>query len=361
MNAMLSDEELRGLLAEAAADFPVPDPVIAVPADPPGPGWRPASMRRWQVGAAAAVVVAGALVASAVLGGGGPGSFTDTAGEPFTRAPGSPLGYSSADGSPAVAPQRRAPTGTSIPGAGTSGGAAGVTSGGGTVVPRDDSRVVKTGSMSLAVDEGRVGATVARLEGLVTGLGGFVADAQTRESGEEPSAQLVVRVPVARFDSLVAQVRGLTAKVVSAQVAGKDVTAEYADTAAQIASLRAARSRYLDILARTRTIGETLTVQQRVDDVQRQIDRLEGQRRVLANRSELGTLTLSVVEESDERLATAAPSGWSRAWDDARDGFVGGLQSMLAGSGRALLLLAVGAVVLLLGRLGWRRAQRRLV
>lgn len=355
MNAMLSDEELTALLAEAAEDFPVPEPELAVPSPRP----RRVTTRRWQVGAAAAAVVVGVLVASAVLDGGGREAFTDTAGEVFDRAP-SGLGYqsgSSADGgavmAPQVGPRSGAATGGSAPtGAQTSGG---------TVVPGDDSRIVKTGTMTLVVDDGKVPSTVARFQSLVRAAGGFVAEASTAEAGDQPSAQLVVRVPVARFDGLVAQVRGLGAEVVSSQIEGKDVTAEYADTAAQIASLRAARSRYLDILSRARTIGETLTVQQRVDDVQQQIDRLEGQRRVLANRSDLGTLTVRVGEDSDELVATEAPSGWSKAWDDARDGFTGGLQAMLAGSGRALLVLIVAGVVLVLGRLGWRRARRRLV
>ena len=74
----------------------------------------------------------------------------------------------------------------------------------------------------------------------------------------------------------------LPVKVLSASSEGKDVTAEYADTQAQIQSLKAARARYLAILAKADTISETLSVQQRVDEVQGQIDRLEGQRRVLA-------------------------------------------------------------------------------
>ena len=147
----------------------------------------------------------------------------------------------------------------------------------------------------------------------------------------------------------------------TAETSGKDVTASYADTTAQIATLKAARGRYLAILAGARTIAETLTVQQRIDDVQGQIDRLEGQRRVLADQSDLGTLTVTVGERSEEVLAVPARTGWSKAWHDATHGFTGGLQALLAGSGTALLVLLVGAVVLLLGRLGWRRARRRLV
>ena len=151
-------------------------------------------------------------------------------------------------------------------------------------------------------------------------------------------------------------------KVLSATTTGKDVTASYADTKAQIQSLSAARDRYLDILARAKSIGETLTVQQRVDDVQEQIDRLEGQRRVLADQSDYGTLTISVADRADQAaLVTKEPSGWSKAWDNAKHGFTSGVQRLISGSGRTLLVLLVGAALLLLGRTGWSLARRRLV
>ena len=360
MNAMLSDEELAGLLAEAASDFPVPELELDLPAHPQVAWWQ---RRRWQGAAAAAVLVCGALLASPSLSGG------DNADKTAERTPvmgtgGAPgagtTGANAYDQQPVVAPGLPSLTGTS----GTSSGSLGAAVTGGTsasaLVPADSSRVVKTGALTLAVGDGKVTATVVRLQALVSGLGGYVADSSSQEAGDNPSATLTVRVPVARFEALVAQVRALKVKVVSAQTGGKDVTAQYADTQAQIESLRAARGRYLAILARARTIGETLTVQQRVDDVQGQIDRLEGQRRVLADQSDLGTLTFSVSEQV-EQLAASEPSGWSKAWKDARHGFSSGLQSLLAGSGRALLVLLVGLVVLVLGRIGWRQARRRLV
>jgi hypothetical protein len=170
-----------------------------------------------------------------------------------------------------------------------------------------------------------------------------------------------VRVPVSSYESVVQAVRKVGGKVASAESSGRDVTAQYADTAAQIESLKAARSRFLTILGGARTIGETLSVQQRVDSVQEQIDRLEGQRRVLANQSSLATLTVTVSEQADVVAQTHGRSGLAKAWDDARHGFTSGVEALIAHSGRALLVLLVGAAVLLLGRAGWRLARRRLV
>ena len=362
MNAMLTDDDLARLLEEAAGSFVVPAPDLDVPEPQQKRLWE----RRWpQAGAAAAVLVAGSLLLASVGAPGG-GGDADTAGSvngigrlaPGLSGQAPPQSGTDSDSVTATSGQKRAL------GTGSTSGRAPASTGTGrstAALDADGARIVKTGTLSLAVDDGKVSATVLRLQSLVASARGYVADSKSEESGEHPTAILTVRVPVARFESLVSSVRALHVKVVSADTSGKDVTASYADTRAQIQSLQAAHDRYLDILSRARTIGETLSVQQRVDDVQRQIDRLEGQRRVLADQSDYGTLTVTVAESGGEVLASDEPSGWSKAWDDAQHGFTSGVQSLIAHSGRTLLVLLVGAALLLLGRTGWRLARRRLV
>ena len=357
MNAMLTDEELERLLGEAATSFAVPEHELEAPARPRRrlPDW-------WAKAAAGVAVIAigtsfalaphhsttgligtaksapGAAESGGTTGGGGlaPEAPTDAVAGPITP---------DALRAPAVAGTGSGSSLSFTPDTG------------------DGARIVKTATVTLAVDDGKVRPAVVALERLVVSARGYESDSSSDEVGDHPSAELTVRVPVAAYDAFLAQVRGLKLEVVSVTQTGKDVTATYADTQAQIQSLTAARGRFLAILARAKTIGETLTVQQRVDDVQQQIDRLEGQRRLLASQSDYATVTLSVAEKGaqDQAFVKKAPSGWSKAWHDATHGFTSGVQSIVAGSGRTLLVLLCGAALLLLGRTGWRLARRRLV
>jgi len=233
----------------------------------------------------------------------------------------------------------------------------------GNVTSQDAPRVVKTGTISLIVDKGKVGEAVIKLRGVATRVRGYVAEESSQELGDSPSASVTMRIPVATFDSVMTELRskGFGAKVVSAESSGRDVTASYADTQAQLRSLEAARNRYLAILRTATSLGHVLEVQQRIDGVQAQIDRLEGSRRVLANQSDLATLTVSVADKDGEALKSVEPSGFGEAWDDAKDGFTGGLEALVARSGRALLVLMVAAVLLVVGRFGWRIARRRMI
>jgi hypothetical protein len=225
------------------------------------------------------------------------------------------------------------------------------------------SRVVKTGSIALVVEDQKVSPTLQAVERAARQDGGYISSGTTNEYGDTPSGELTIRVPVAKFEDLVAQVRALDAKVRTATTSGKDVTAQYSDMEAQLKSLKATRDRFYTILAKTKTIGEILTVQQRIDNVSGQIDRIEGQRKLLANQSDLATLTVSVSEAGDPVVkATTKPrSGISQAWHNAIDGFVTGVEAIISHSGRALLWLLCLGALFLLGRSGFRVARRRMV
>jgi hypothetical protein len=170
-------------------------------------------------------------------------------------------------------------------------------------------------------------------------------------------------VPVEQFEVVVTRVRSLDAEVRTATTSGRDVTAEYTDLEAQLRTLRAARERFLAILAETRAIGDILAVQQRVDETTGQIDRLEGQRALLQSQSEMSTLTVTVTEADDPvvRVNEKPDDGLSKAFRDAWDGFTSGVEAIVAASGRAVLLLLCAAVLLVVLRLGWRIGRRRLV
>lgn len=387
MNPMLTDEDLTALLGEAAGTFAVPDEGPAFVLEEHGDGPSRSWLGRRGLAVAGVAAAAGLVALLAQSGGldlaknsetvspasargaagsaagsvGGAGDLGGTSGGGTTGGTSGTAYEAMGSGPPVTAPRALSGVKAPLPAAGQVVLPPAVVPQGGQVAPVDGARVVKTGDLSLVVDDGRVTDTVTRVTALAKGAGGYVADSSTQELGDNPTALLSLRVPVAQFETLIGQIRALKVEVASQSASGKDVTAEYADTQAQIQSLQAARQRFLVILGGTKTIGETLAVQQRVDEVQAKIDRLEGQRRVLENQSDKATLTVNVGEKADQALITQERSGLSKAWYDARHGFTSGVESLLAHSGRALLVLIVVLVGLVLARPVWRLARRRLV
>jgi hypothetical protein len=229
----------------------------------------------------------------------------------------------------------------------------------------DNAKIVKTGSIALIVSDGKVSTVITKITGLAKGAGGYIADSKSQEYGDDPASTVTMRVPVNAFETVVQKVRDQVkngvGKVDSSSTSGQDVTAQYADVNAQIQSLTAARERFLSILSRANSIGEILSVQQRVDSVQQQIDSLRGRLRVLKDQTSYGTLTVTVSEKAKAETKAHVQSGLSKSWDNAQHGFTSGVESMISHSGRALLLLIIAAVGLVILRSGWRLARRRMV
>jgi hypothetical protein len=383
----ITDDDLSHLLDEAASSYDVPehglDDILAALEDLPRS--TPIVRRGWfQLSSAAAVAVAG-LVFLATTGNNpeSAGSSTSSAGANHSTA--AQRDVAGATGQKAAAPVPRAAFGTSGSSSGSAGGGAALTGVGAgapaglpaqtapqaplapvvNAPPTDtgDARVVKTGSIALVVKDKKVSPTLKAVNQAASLEGGYIASSSSEEFGDTPSGEVTIRVPVARYEKLVDRIRSLDADVRTATSSGKDVTAQFTDLESQLRTLNATRDRFLIILGQTKTISEILTVQQRVDNVSGQIDRIEGQKKLLASQSDLSTLTVSVSERGDPVVkATNKPrSGISQAFTDARDGFVNGVEAIIRHSGGFLLFLICAGVVLLLGRLSWRVARRRMV
>jgi Domain of unknown function (DUF4349) len=343
----VTDAELERLLSGAAGSFAVPEEGASavLRRAEPGSRKRPPDRSRW-LAAAAGVVAVLCVGAIAVGTSGGNGTSGGT-----TASSGGARDSGASVPGPALAPDLAGP-GVSAPET-----AAG---GRGAAVGTATARVVKTGTLVLAVGDGQVPATVTAATRAAQAVGGYVQDGSTSEAGDHPTGRLVVRVPAARYEELVARLRGVPGRVVSASTSGEDVTAQYTDLESQLVSLRAARSRFLDILSRAKTVTEVLAVQQRVDEVTAQIDTVEGQRRLLARQSDLGTLDVQVSEVGDEAVAQPR-TGLGKAFADARHGFVGGVEALVRISGPLLLVALVLGVLSLVAHGVYRTWRRRLL
>ena len=358
-----TDDDLQHLLGEAGGTFALPDCGAELVLDAVEQAGRvvPLHRRRWvQLSSAAAVVAVGVALGVGLIGDGADDRIGQLAGASSNEQSG-PVPASSAGPGPESLARLDAPSTVAPAAAAPAPQTQSVTKGAPTA---DGARVVKKGAIALIVEDDAVTATLTRVQGFAQAAGGVVASASTQESGPTPSGSVVLRVPVDAFEQVVAQVRGMGADVRSATTSGQDVTAQYADLEAQLRTLTAARERFLTILERAGSIGDVLSVQQRVDDVTGRIDRLQGQRQVLAAQSDDATLEVTVTEQDDPvvpREVDEPDTGLSKAFRDAGTGFTSGVEALVRLSGRGLLLLVLVAAAYAVLRLGWRTSRRRLV
>jgi hypothetical protein len=321
--------------------------------------------------AAVVLVVAIALVAGRSGGSSGDSGVNATSGSPAI-APG-PAQAGSGNVAPVPSAKADSSSGSSESSASSGSGSDSDSSSSGSSAPggsptapraasRSAVRLVQTGSVQLEVRKGEVGRALDRLQATATGLGGYVSDSRSEQVGI-PSGTVTLRVPVASFGKLRTEI-GRVGTIVSSSTSSRDVTGEYVDLEARVKALKTTRNTYLTLLSKAATIGDTLSVQQRIDDVQTQIEQLEGQRTLLADQSDLATLQVQVSEKGAPSVAPPSSdpdSGFSGALRRAWHRFTDGLESIIAASGTFLLLLIVGVVLWVAGRFAYRRYRRRMV
>ncbi len=171
-------------------------------------------------------------------------------------------------------------------------------------------RVIRDATVGIVV--GDVDEAVRRLQALVDGIPqAFVDSADVRDDDPRSISTVVLRVPVERFDEARRLVRELGSEVVFEGVGGRDVTAEFTDLEARLRTAQATEQQLLDILATARTVSDTLEVQRELLEVRSRIEVLQGQLNLLANQTDLATITVQLHPAPDLRIERFSPEGYA--------------------------------------------------
>ena len=162
---------------------------------------------------------------------------------------------------------------------------------------RSETKVIKTGELGLEVDE--YAAAVKRVYALAEEHGGFVADGSSQEqTGGALLGRVVIRVSPERFETLFAALKQI-GRVEAENVKAADVTAEYVDLEARIASLQIAEQRLRELMQSKSfmdKISALLEVERELTRVRSEIEQMQGQLRVMADRVALSTIAVTLRE-----------------------------------------------------------------
>jgi predicted small lipoprotein YifL len=190
----------------------------------------------------------------------------------------------------AAAPDRDADAGS---GGSARDGAAehGAPDGGDAFLALVEQRIVKTGEISLEVDN--VAEALGRVRSLVAELNGYVGGSQAGTLDER--ATLTVRIPALAFDTALARLHELDARVIAETTREENVTTRVVDLQARIGNLRASEDSYRELVARAEKIEDILAVQGRLDAVRGEIEQLQAQLDALEGQAALSTLTVTLI------------------------------------------------------------------
>jgi hypothetical protein len=175
-----------------------------------------------------------------------------------------------------------------------------------------------------------------RVQAITAGLGGDVLSLAQSGSGDQRTATLSIRVPQARFNDALRQIREIgDIEVVSSNVDGKDVTDQFVDLQARLSAKQAEEQRYVALLARANTIDDILKIDQVLSSVRVQIEQLTGQVNSIKARTTYSTINVHV----SPLAAAPVPTPDPKAYDPSKT-FERALAAL-----SAILRLAVDAAI----------------
>lgn len=172
--------------------------------------------------------------------------------------------------------------------------------------------VIKTGSLGIRVKD--VDKAYSQALMLIEAKGGYVQSGTLSESGGA-RADLTIKVNPEGFISLVSALEEL-GTVENKTISGQDVTEEYYDLAAELETQLEMKARFFELLKQARNVDEAITVEQQLERIGYNVNRIKGRMKYLETMVGESTITLSLYSQ------TKAVSEPFINWNQVGHGFV---------------------------------------
>jgi hypothetical protein len=225
-------------------------------------------------------------------------------------------------------------------------------------------KVIRTGHIELVVatyDDAR-----AKLDALLKEIGGYVDSTQVdRRQTAVSDAVIVIRIPSEAFATVIPRLRQL-GEVTSETTNAADITDQFVDTSARLASAEQLEKRLLELAtARNGSIDQILAVERELARVRGEIEGYQGHLKQWNDQVALSTLTLTIsTRRAEIAIAPTRPPSLGEQTSHAFHSSIAALREMgawLVINGVAflpwLLFLLPGGLVI---RKIVRRYRRRL-
>ncbi|MBQ2846703.1 MAG: DUF4349 domain-containing protein [Clostridia bacterium] len=171
-----------------------------------------------------------------------------------------------------------------------------------------EEKIIKTVDLSIQTKEYE--AYIAALTSNVTSLGGYIENSTNHmgsyySSNSNRSSTYTVRIPADKLDAFLAGAEE-KGKIVRKTENQKNVTLDYVDLESRINAYKTERTTLSGLLEKAESLEDVLSIQERLSEVNYQIETYTAQMRVLENRIGYSTVTLDINEV--ERVTEEKPT-----------------------------------------------------
>jgi len=228
-------------------------------------------------------------------------------------------------------------------------------SGAGALPSAEERMIVRTGDMSLVVDD--VVNARDEIAQLAVRLDGYVVSSRIWGEEQDIRGNISIRVPDDKFEQALAELRGLAIRVTSESTDSRDITEEYVDLRSRLKNAEATESQYLALLEKAEAVEDILRIYDSLSRIRGEIEQIKGRMQYLER-----TSSMSLISVQLEPVTTVKPlvrAGWSalEALKSAVRGIV--IAGQTLGAIAIWLIIFIPIWGTILGIIYWRRHRRK--
>lgn len=157
--------------------------------------------------------------------------------------------------------------------------------------PDWDKKIIKTAHVKLELKE--YALFDKYLHNNLRSYGAYISQEQQTQSSFKIENSVSIKVPVHRFDDMMNTLEREGVTILEKQVNTLDVTTEMYDTKSRIQAKQKARDKYFDYLKQAKNIKEAMEVQEKINELQEEIEAGSGRNKFLASQAAYSTVNIA--------------------------------------------------------------------
>lgn len=161
-----------------------------------------------------------------------------------------------------------------------------------TVIPEIDRMIVRTGNMTLIVEN--ITATINRITQIAGEHQGFVVSSQSWKEGQLLRGTISIRITATDYDMVLNEIGSLAVDITSQTTSSQDVTEEYIDLNAQLNNLQATEQQLLQVMSKAETVEDILAVQRELTNTRDTIERTQARMQYLERTSSSSLINIQL-------------------------------------------------------------------
>jgi len=180
-------------------------------------------------------------------------------------------------------------------------------------------KIIKDGAMIIQVGDTKKAQN--QVNEIVKKNNAYIQKEEFNNTDTDENLNLVIRVPHKNFDSLINAFSDGMGSVLSKNISSNDVTEEYTDVTIKLANKKIYLEKYRDMLKKAATTKDMLEIQEKIRELEDEIDVSEGRLRFIDDRVNYSTLNLTLYKEKIRSSATSKIGFGSRFGDSFTEGW----------------------------------------